>query len=93
MEYKKGQVQIYTLMIAIVLIILALAFIPVLKQFNDDARAADSTTAVGLDCNNSSISTFDRATCTVSDMNMPLFVGILFGLAGAAIGAKVLFGG
>ena len=82
----KGQVIFVSLMIALVFIILALAFAPVIKEFSDDAQNTTSQTQVGLDCSNSSISNFDRANCLFVDYMNPLFVGFLI-FAGAAIAA------
>lgn len=87
----KGQVVFVSLMIALVFIILALAFSPVLKEFTDDARNTTSETQVGLDCTNSSISDFDRANCLFVDYMNPLFVGFLIFAAGAiAVGRLLL---
>ena len=89
---KKGQVFFLTLMIAIVFIISALAFAPAIKQFNDDARNSTTDERVGLDCSNSSISTFDKANCIAVDMFNPYFIGFLVFFAGAIITAKVIGG-
>lgn len=45
----------------------------------------------GLDCSNSSISNFDKATCYVVDMNLFYFIGALIFIAGGIITAKFLF--
>ena len=90
---KKGQVIFFTLMLAIVIIILALAFAPVIRQFVDEARQPSSDTQIGLDCNNPGISDFDKANCVAIDFYNPYFIGMLIGVAGAIIGARVLYGG
>ncbi len=83
---NKGQVAFLVMMIGIVIIVLALAFAPPLKTQIDTTRGVD-----GLDCANNSISTFDKATCIVTDLNMFYFVGGLIFVAGAVImGRRVL---
>lgn len=89
---KGGQVIIVTIMIALCVILLAFALAPALKQFNEDLRAPTSDIAVGLDCNNSSISTFDKGTCLIADISFPYFIAFLIFLAGAIITAKLIGG-
>lgn len=89
---RKGQVVIFTVMFAIVVLLLALAFAPILKQFTEDAMASDTTDSIGLDCANSSISNFDKATCTAVDVGQSYFFWGLIGIAGVIIGAKLLVG-
>ena len=89
---KNGQVIFYTLMLAIVVIILAMAMTPVVKQFVDTAKSPSTNESIGLDCNNSSISDFNKAQCTLTDASIPYFFIALIGLAGVIIGAKVVFG-
>lgn len=45
----------------------------------------------GLDCNNSSISNFNKATCTITDFSMAYFFGGLILIGGALIIAKIIF--
>ena len=90
---KQGQVFFYTMMIAVVFILSALAFAPAIKQFSDTARNASSETQVGLDCSNASISSFDKANCIVVDLYNPYFVGFLIFFAGAIIVARLVFSG
>lgn len=84
---NKGQVAFLTMMIGIVIIILSLAFAPGLKTQIDTTRGVS-----GLDCTNSSISTFDKATCIVTDLNLFYFVGGLIFVAGAVIMGRRLLG-
>ncbi len=84
---NKGQVAFLVMMIGIVIIVLALAFAPPLKTQIDITRGAN-----GLDCSNSSISTFDQATCIVTDLNMFYFVGGLIFIAGTVIMGRRLLG-
>lgn len=89
----RGQVSLVTLMIGIVVFILVLAFAPVVKEFNDNARNVSSNTQVGLDCSNASISDFDKANCIASDGIGVYFVGFLMLFAGAIIASKIYGGG
>lgn len=88
----KGQVVLYTLMLSVVIVILALSLAPVLKSFNDEARADTTDTKIGLNCSNADISTYDEATCLLQDLTMPYFIGAMVGIAGIVAGAKVIWG-
>lgn len=83
---SRGQVLFYTLMIAICVLVLAMAFSPVLKQSTETARNPSN-----LDCANDSISTFNKVTCIASDVSLPAFIIVMIALAGAIVGAKVVF--
>lgn len=88
---KRGQTFFYTFMIGVTIIVLALAFAPVLKLFVENARASTVGDTLGLDCANASISYFNQATCIVTDVSMFGFIiGLIF-LVGAVIGARVVF--
>ena len=88
----RGQITIlYTLMMAVVVILFVIGIAPTLKIFTEEARAPSSDTAVGLDCGNSSISDYDKATCTAIDINFPFVILALLAMAGIIIGAKVIF--
>lgn len=93
MKRNRGQVAILGLMLGVVIIVLALAFAPGLRQFVTDARNTTSDTQVGLDCNNASISDFDKSTCTAVDFSLPFFIVGLIGIAVVYIGARIVFGG
>ena len=89
---KRGQILFYTLMLAIVLVILAVVLVPILTEFTGDAMAATSGDTIGLDCANSSISDFDKGTCLIIDITAPYWAAIVLGLAGMIIGARIIFG-
>jgi len=72
-------------MIFVVILILALAFAPGLKSQGETIRNSEN-----LDCSNSSISTFNKATCTVTDISLFYFIGGLIFLAGAIATARVV---
>lgn len=93
MNNKRGQVFLVSLMIAIVFILFGLAVAPAIKEFTDTARNSSTESSVGLDCNNSSISIFDRGTCTFVDLYNPYFAGFLLFSAGVIIAAKIIGSG
>ena len=89
----KGQAFLIALMIGVVFVIAALAFAPALKTNIDSARNVSSDTSVGLDCSNSSITNFDKASCVIVDLYNPYFIGFLVFIGIAIISAKLLIGG
>jgi len=89
---KSGSVVIYTLMIGMVIIILALALAPLVQDFTTSAMNSTSGDTAGLDCDNSSISNFDKATCVSTDLTLFYFIGALIFIAGLIITSKVVFG-
>ncbi len=89
---NRGQVFLFLIMLAMVIVILSLALSPTIKEFSDSSRNTTiGADAQGLDCDNSSISDFDKSTCIVVDLYNPYWVGFLLGLAGLVIAAKVVF--
>ncbi len=89
----KGQLFFFTLMLAVVVIIMALALAPSILTFTSDARNATINGNPAMDCDNSSISDFDNAACIVTDLTLPYFLGIMIAIAGAMIGARLILGG
>ena len=89
---KRGQTLFYTFMLFAVIIVLALAVVPVVKSFVDDARAPSDDTRVGLDCSNSSISDYQKGQCYITDLATPYFFFGLLGIAALVVGAKVILG-
>ena len=89
---NKGQVMIYTTMLAIIVVILALNLAPVIKDFNDIARNETTDSSIGLNCTSTLISDYDKAACTGLDMGLSLFFLSLLAIAGLIIGAKVIYG-
>jgi len=82
-------------MLAIAAIVLAMALVPAIRESTDSARnatIAEYNNSRGLDCGNSSISDFDKGACIITDLTMPYWVFIVLGLAGAAVGARIVFG-
>lgn len=89
---KSGQVIIYGLMLALVILILSLSFAGPIRTFVDNARNTTSEFGDGLDCNNVTISDYNKAACTSTDLSLPLFIGILLFFVGIVIGAKIYIG-
>ncbi len=87
---KGGLAFFVTMMIAVVFIILALAFAPVIKQFADISMNDSTDTTVGLNCSSDLISDFDKANCTATDSFLPYFIGFLIFAGGAIVAAKVV---
>lgn len=88
---KNGQVFFYSLMLGILIIVIALALAGPVKDTVDSARNLTTDEGqTGLDCTNSSISNFDRATCVVADLTIFHFIGGLIFIAGAVIIARLV---
>jgi len=84
---NKAQVLIFSLMLGVTMIVLILALAGPIKTQIDATR-----NATGLNCTNPAITSFDKATCVVVDINMAYFIGGVLFIAGAVIGAKIFFG-
>lgn len=82
---KRGSILIYTMMIGTLVILLALWLAPSIQDFTDDART-------NMDCTNSSISKYDKATCIVVDLNLFYFAGALIFIGGVIVTAKMVIG-
>lgn len=91
MNNKKASVLIYTLMLGMAIIILALALGPAMQDSITSTMNASSGDTQGLDCNNESISSFDKATCIATDLTLFYFIGSLIFIGGLIITAKVVF--
>jgi len=92
-ENTRGSFVIYSLMVGMVILILALALAPAIADFVGDARNVTDGDSVGLNCSYSdNISNFDKATCIATDLMLFYFIGFLIFLAGAVITAKFVFG-
>jgi hypothetical protein len=90
---KKGQTIFFTLMLAITVIILALALAFPTKQIVDlttNFSGDTPSTIQTLNCNDASISNFDKATCRITDISQFYFIGGLIFLAGGILAARVL---
>ncbi len=87
---NRGQTMIYGLMLGLVVIILALALAPVVINSASNA-SAPSGDALGLDCANTSIDVYTKATCEVVDLSPFYFIGTMICIGGAVVTAKILF--
>ena len=88
---KKAQVFFYALMIGVILIVLGLALAGPVKDTVDSARNQTTDEGqLGLDCTNSSISSYDKATCVVADLTIFHFIGGIIFIAGALLTAKFI---
>lgn len=90
---RKAQVQIYAFMIAATILVLVLALAPSVKEATDNARNQTVGDLIGMDCDNSSISDFQKAGCLASDLNMFYFIGSLIFIIGAVVTAGITLGG
>lgn len=75
---NQGQTLILKFMISIAIIVVVLALAPLLKTVNDETRNASN-----MDCDNSSISDFDKMGCLASDASLFLIIasGLIIALA------------
>lgn len=80
---QRGQVVIYSFMLGLVAILMALFLAGDLKTQIDTTR-----NAANLDCANTSISNGVKMTCTSTDLLLFYFVGGVIFLGGAAIAAR-----
>lgn len=83
---SKGSIALFALMLGLVVLILALAIAPPVNTSIQEAR-----NSTGLDCDNSSISKFDKAACIGSDLTQFYFIGSLILIATLIITARIIF--
>ena len=82
---KHGQVLFYTLMVCIVILVLALAFAPVTKQFVNQSKD-------DMNCTNTTISEFETAACYGQDISLWFFILLFIIIAFVVLGSKVIGG-
>lgn len=88
---SKGSVMIFSIMLGLVVIILALALAPAGKEIISSAMNVSTSDTIGLDCGNDSISNFDKATCIITDFSLFYFFGGLILIAGLIITGRIIF--
>ena len=88
---KNGGMFFYLFMLGLTIAILALALAPAVQDFTSDAMNPSSANMLGMDCDNASISNFDKAACLVTDLNLFYFIGGLLFIAGAVVVSRVVF--
>lgn len=83
---KRGQAATYAIafMLAVVVIILGLAFAFPVNEGTTNARTA-------MDCSNSSIDDFTKAGCLVADIGQGYFILGILAISGTVIAARVIF--
>ncbi len=72
---NQGQMVFFGFMIMIVMIILTFGMAPMVKEIIDQSRNSSN-----MDCNNSSISDFDKVACVTIDMGMFYFIAGMIAL-------------
>ena len=80
---KKSQATIVFIMIAITVFIIAIAFTPAIQD-----QVVTTMNASNLDCTNTTISTFTRATCTTINFGFFYFIGIVIAISLAFAAGK-----
>ena len=76
---KKGVALLVYFMMGVVFFILGLALAGVSTDIVNDDKVMG---ADGLDCSNESISNQDKATCRSVEIQFPIYIAVIFGLAG-----------
>jgi hypothetical protein len=87
----RAQVMIYSLMVGLCIIILALALAKPVTDFSTTARNNTTATDLGLNCTDGSIDNYYRGACIVTDLYSPYFIGVLLFIGGAVIISRVIF--
>ena len=89
-QSKKGQAVALSFMLAVVVLLLALAFAYPVNQLT--TMAMNSTSDIGgMDCSNVSIDDYTQAACWTMDIGQAYVIGGFIAIAGLIIGAKLLF--
>jgi hypothetical protein len=101
---NNGQAILFTIMLGVVILILAVALAPVLNTFTAGTMNETYNGNPGLNCTNGGtiingtnnpgdieFNIFGQSTCTILDLYLPFFIGSLVAIGGAAIGAKLFF--
>ena len=83
---QRGSILIYSLMVGLTIIILALALAPSIKTFTDTAM-----NSTNMDCNNTSISNFDKAGCVAVDLGGFYFIGAIILIGGGFVTIRLLW--
>ena len=92
---NRGQVIFFTFMLALTVIVLALGLaFPVKETIDNATNSSNNSQATDpsgtLNCNNSTLSNFDKGACVVADMSMFYFLGGLIFIAGSILAARIL---
>lgn len=95
----KAQATALVFMLALVVVILAIAFAQPINETTTSAMSDNATDVYGLeaeaghglDCSNSSISDFQKAGCWVTDIGQAYFFWGVLAFAGVIIASKIIF--
>ena len=98
LKQNKAQAGALVFMLAVVVVILALAFVKPVNQITTSAMSENATeiygdyseTGRGLNCSGT-ITDFTKAGCWTADIGQAYFIWAVLAFAGVIIGAKVLF--
>lgn len=82
---KIGSTLFVTLMLGVLCFFLGMALANPMKEVVEEA-----THTSFFNCSNSTITNQDKSVCTQTDMYLPMFVGVIFGIGGAIIGRLAL---
>ena len=86
----RGQAVFFSMMLVVVLIILAMALAPTIKEFTSRSMNESSGDFTGMNCSTTD-NNFVKGTCIITDLYLPYFIGGLIAIAGGLIGARILF--
>lgn len=89
----KGQASAVAFMVAVVILICALAFAPIVNEVTTKSmnKTNEFGEIGGMDCTNSSISDFQKGACWTMDITQPYFIIGLIALGGVVIAARILW--
>ena len=82
-QNKKSQAIIVKIMVGVIIFIVAMVFIPGVNN-----QTIITMNSANLDCTNSTISTVNRATCTVVDLGLFYFISTVIAVGLAFISGK-----
>ena len=89
---RKAQIPIYGLMLGITIMILGLALATATFESTNTARGNSTANFIGLNCDNTNLSTFDQGTCLFVDFSGFYFLAAVIFIGGAVVTAKIVFG-
>lgn len=84
---RTGQTMLLGIMLSVFFFMIAFVFIAPLSQIVEDARDSSQ-----LDCSNSSISDGSKATCLITGVMLPYFIGVVLAVAAGLITARFIGG-
>ncbi len=89
---KKAQVVIYTFMLALCIIIVAVALLfPITETTNAVRNESYLGENNGLNCSNPAVDMFVNSACLTTDLTSFYFIGGLIFIAGVVITARIVF--